>query len=115
MKKFGQSLEKIVAITEQLKLLHKKDLQSGDLVVINTQNSVYFLHVLNNGFYMVSGGWFDSKGLSPMKIRITGCSWGSSIIKLDIVAARGLCLEFGNCLVTSPIKNFFVIPSGYQN
>lgn len=109
MKGFGQSLGKIVDRTACLKQVYKKDVQFGDLVLITTHNSTYSLRVLTNGFYSVSGGWFDLQGLSPMKTKITGCTWGGSIVKLDILAACGLCLEFGNRVVTSPIRKVTVI------
>ncbi len=115
MKKHGQSLDKIIERTSELKQIRKEEVHFGDLVVISTQNSVYSLRVLDNGFYLVSGGWFEQQGLSPHRIRIAGCTWGGSIIKIDIIAACGLCLEFSNRLITSPIKEFSVFPSGLQN
>ena len=89
--------------------VRKEDLQFGDLVVITTLNSVYSVYVLGNGSYLVSGGWFDRKGLSPVNTTITGCTFGGRIIKLDIVAACGLRLEFGNRVVTTPIQKACVI------
>ena len=115
MAKCGQSLEKIVDSLEQLTQVFKKDLRFGDLVLITTLNSVYTVQVLEDGFYLVSGGWFDKKGLSPMKTTINGCTWGGSIIKMDIMAACGLCVEFGNRVVTSPIQKVCIIPNGGEN
>ena len=40
---------------------------------------------------------------------IAGCTWGGTVIKCDIVAARGLRLEFGNRVVTSPIREVRVV------
>jgi len=111
----GQSLDKIVESTTHLKQVRKVDLQYGDLVLITTRNSVYSVRVLNNGFYLISGGWFDRKGLSPMKTTITGCTWGGSIIKMDLIAACGLCLEFGNRVVTTAIQKVCVIRCGGPN
>ena len=115
MAKCGQSLEKIVDSLEQLTQVFKKDLRFGDLVLITTLNSVYTVQVLEDGFYLVSGGWFDKKGLSPMKTTINGCTWGGSIIKIDIMAACGLCVEFGNRVVTTPIQKVCIIPNGGEN
>jgi hypothetical protein len=70
---------------------------------------------MEGGLYLVSGGWFDRKGFSPMKVTIRGCTWGGSAIKLDIVAACGLRLEFGNRVITSPIRKVFVFPYGSEN
>jgi hypothetical protein len=111
----GHSLEAIVEKSKQLKQVRKADLQFGDWVIVETLNSVYSMRVVEGGAYLVSGGWFDHNGLSPMKTTISGCTWGGSIIKMDIVAACGLCLEFGNRVMTSPIQKIFVIPCGSEN
>jgi hypothetical protein len=50
-----------------------------------------------------------------VKTTITGCTLGGSVIKLDIVAACGLRLEFGNRVVTTPIQKVYVIRLGSQN
>jgi hypothetical protein len=65
--------------------------------------------------YSVSGGWFDKKGLSPMTTGIAGCTWRGTAIKVDIVAACGLSLEFGNRLITSTIQKVILLPLGWQN
>ena len=57
----------------------------------------------------VSGGWFDHEGLSPFKTSINGCTWGGRAIKVDVVAACGLFLEFGNQLITSRIQKVDVV------
>ncbi|MDA2938136.1 hypothetical protein MYX75_07740, partial [Acidobacteria bacterium AH-259-A15] len=77
--------------------------------------STYSIHVLEDGFYSVSGGWFDRKGLSPLRTTITGCTWGGSAIKIDIVAACGLHLEFGNQVVTSTIRKVCLIRFGGEH
>jgi len=109
-----RSLDKIVESEKYLKQVSKGDLHFGDLVIIKTQNAVYSVSVLDDDFCFVSGGVFDRKGLSPMT-SITGCTWGGSAIKLDIVAACGMFLEFGNGVVTSRIEKVRLIPSGAQN
>jgi hypothetical protein len=115
MEKCGQSLEKIVDSAEHLTQVFKNDLRFGDIILVTTLNSVYTVQVLQDGFYLVSGGWFDKKGLSPMKTTINGCTWGGSIIKIDIMAACGLCMEFGNRVVTTPIQKVCIIPNGGEN
>ena len=90
-------------------------MHAGDWVFVKTKNSLYRIRVLGDGFYEASGGWFDKKRRSPMKVRIAGCSWGGSIIKTGIVAAPGLFLEFGNRLVTTPIKVVIVMRSATLN
>lgn len=115
MKRLGQSLVKIVESSDQLKQVRKSDLHFGDLVVITTLNSVYSIRVIQDGYFLVTGGWFDKHNLSPMKTKINGCTWGGSIIKIDIVAACGLCVEFSNRVVTSPIQKICVFPNGMEN
>lgn len=106
---FHRTLEAIVAHLEALSAVPKADLQFGDLVLVTTANSTYSIYALENGRYSVSGGWFDRHGLSPMETEITGCTWGGSVIKVDIMAACGLHLEFSNRVVTSAIRKLQVI------
>ena len=109
MPAYGHSLETIVNNVDQLKQIPKSTVNFGDLVLATTYNSVYKIRKKENNLYEVSGGWFDRKGLSPFIVTVRGCSWGGSIIKVDIVAACGLCLEFGNRLITSPIRKITVV------
>jgi hypothetical protein len=89
--------------------IRKGDLCRGDQVLVSTENSLYTIQVQDEGTYSISGGWFDRNGLSPATTSITGCTWGGTAIKRDLVAARGLRLEFGNRVVTSPIREVRVI------
>ncbi len=107
-----RTLGAIVQQTDQLEAIRKNDLRFGDRVVVTTCNSTYTIHVLKNGKYVITGGWVDKEGLSPMTTNINGCTWGGSAIKVDIVAACGLHLEFGNRVVTSPIQNVSVMRLG---
>ena len=111
----GHSLEKIVGGAVQLKQVRKTDLSFGDVVLITTRNSDYSVCVLDDDTYLVSGGWFARKGLSPVKISISGCTWGGSIIKVDTLAACGLRLEFGNRVITTTIRKVRVIRGGGNN
>ena len=104
-----RTLNAIVDNIDRLKAVYKSDLEFGDLLVVTTRNSTYFIHVFEEGIYTVTGGWFDLHGLSPIKIAINGCTWGGHAIKEDILAARGLHLEFGNSVVTTRILNFQII------
>ena len=100
------------AILEQVgrfEAIRKADLRRGDRVLVATENSVYTIHVEDEGTYSVSGGWFDRNGMSPVTLSISGCTWGGTAIKRDLVAARGLRLEFGNRVVTSPIREVRII------
>jgi hypothetical protein len=113
--RFEQNLKRIVERIVCPGQIHKKNLRFGDFVHISTQNSDYFIHVLQNDFYLVSGGWFDQKKLSPAKIKIRGCTWGGNVININIVAACGLHLEFDNGLLTSVIQKVIVYRGYGQN
>lgn len=111
----GGSLSELVRQSGCLPQLRKSELSSGDRVLVKTRNSVYSIRILSDKDCLVSGGWFDRKGLSPMKTRITGCTWGGSVVNVDVVAVCGLCLEFGNRVVTTSIQRVFVLPAGSEN
>lgn len=111
----GRHLKAILSHAEQLQQIPKASLNLGDIVLVATQNSVYKIRKMENHLYEVSGGWFDRKGASPAILTVRGCTWGGSIIKVDIVAACGLCLEFGNQLITSPIRKIVVIKFKNRN
>ncbi|MBI4536007.1 MAG: hypothetical protein HY708_06990 [Ignavibacteriae bacterium] len=111
----GYSLPAITASVQDLKEIRRTSVRHGDYLIVKTVNSTYFLRVEEDGKYLASGGWFDRRGTSPMNVRINGCTWGGSIIKADVVAACGLCLEFGNRVTTSPIQEIIVIPAEEQN
>ena len=108
------TLEARIEQADELKAVRKRELRSGDWVLVTTKNSVYSICVMGEDQYVVSGGWFDRHGVSPKEISITGCTWGGTAIKEDIVAARGLFLEFGNRVITTRIQHVRVIPREQQ-
>ena len=110
MATLGHSFSLLVENASGLRQVRKTDCAKGDTIYVKTANSVYAIRILSDRNCVVSGGWFDKKGLSPVQSRIVGCTWGGSAIKLDIIAACGLCLEFGNRLVTTPIQKIVILP-----
>jgi len=113
--KYQQSLENINKRTDFFEHIRKEELKFGDLVLVDTKNSTYHIHVLGDSRYLVSGGWFDRNGRSPAMIRISGCTWGGNIIKTDYLAACGMHLEFNNRVVTSTIQKVIVFHAGGKN
>ena len=103
----GFDLKNLTETTSDLPQVYKHQVKQGDQVYLKTINSVYVIKVIDEGEYLVSGGWFDRQNLSPHRINIRGCTWGGSAIKTDIIAAPGLCIEFGNNLITSKINKVF--------
>jgi hypothetical protein len=105
------TLESITVDAGRVDQVKKGDLRSGDWVVVRTRNSVYTMCQVDDDRFAVSGGWFDEKELSPCAVTVNGCTWGGSVIKQDIVAAPGLCLEFGNYVKTTRIRQVQVLRS----
>ncbi len=104
-----QTLKAITDHARSLEQVRKRDLRSGDRVMVTTRNSLYKIWVLDEGVYRVSGGWFDLQRIAPQRMDINGCTWGGSAIKQDIIAAPGLRLEFGNRVLTTPIRHVCLI------
>jgi len=106
-----KTLSALIRHLDQIRSVRKTDLLSGDCLVVTTRNSSYRIVSLGNGLFRVSGGWFDRMGASPATTAINGCTWGGSVIHTDLVAGRGLFLEFGNRVVTTRIRQFHLIRS----
>ncbi len=104
------SLADFVENSRGLAQVHKAELCPGDWLVVKTCNSFYTIRRLDSERYLVSGGWFERHGLTHAITTVAGCTWGSTVIKTDIVAACGLCLEFQNRLITSPVQSIFLMP-----
>ncbi len=104
-----RTLDAFVRNLGGLDAVRRSDLCLGDCIWVKTRNSTYSIHVLGNDLYCVSGGWFDRKGLSPLRTTITGCTWGGNAVHSNLVAARGLHLEFGNDVITSSIQEVDVV------
>ena len=112
MTAIAQTIATRVEQARSLDEVLKKDLRSGDLLV-TTRNSLYKIWVLDEGVYRVSGGWFELQCIAPQRIGISGCTWGGTAIKQDIIAALGLRLEFGNRVLTTPIRHVRLIRAAY--
>ena len=82
----------------------RQQLCLGDLLMVRTRNSLYSIGVLGNDRFSVSGGWFDHNDLAPIEIAIAGCTHGGRAIRPDLIAARGVFLEFGNRVLTTRIQ-----------
>lgn len=100
----GHTLGAIVAAAEDLPRVRRIDVRDGDWLFVKTRNSVYTIVIGRGGTCRVSGGWFDRRGKSPMDTTVAGCTWGGSVIKVDLLAAIGLCIEFGNRLITTEAR-----------
>ncbi len=115
MTDIAHTLETVVKQARSLEAVRKRELRHGDRVLVTTRNSLYTIWVLGDGLYWIWGGWFDRQGLSPQRVAINGCTWGGSAIKQDILAARGLHLEFGNTVLTTQIQQIRVVRAEVQS
>ena len=109
------SLNKIIQAAHQFPEVRKNELRRGDCVIIRTVKSTYTLRVLAGGLYEASGGWFDKKGYSKMKIGVAGATWGGSAIIPTVLAAYGMRIEFVNRVITSPVQKIVIIPVSVLN
>lgn len=103
-----RTLAAIAEAANRITPTKKDDLDPGDCVIVSTKNSVYYLQALGGDLFAVSGGWF-SKEPCPQPVVVNGCTYGGSVIHTDIVAARGLFLEFGNSVSTTRIQDVRVL------
>ena len=106
-----RTLRAIVDHAREVDGVRRVDLSLGDWVVVKTRNSTYSMRFLGGELYAVSGGWFDRQGATPHHVTVTGCTWGGTAIKHDLIAAPGLFLEFGNQVKTTRIRKVQVIRS----
>ena len=100
----GWPLGELARGVDHLRLVHKRDLQRGDWLVVTTRNSVYSLLALGDGSYSVAGGWFERHQRSPQRVGINGCTFGGQALKCDVLAGPGLFLEFANHVTTTRIQ-----------
>lgn len=95
--------------------VRKDEIHAGDWIIINTVTSTYMLHAVGDGLFDASGGWFDKKGYSPMRIGVNGATWGGSSIMPQVLAACGMSIEFRNKVKTSSVKSILIIPNRLTN
>jgi hypothetical protein len=91
--------------------VHRKDLESGDRVIVSTKNSVYSLTARADGSFDVSGGWFEREGEGTVTVEILGCTAGGHALFTDHIAAPGLFMEFADGLRTTRIRTVRRIPA----
>lgn len=105
----GLTLRSLIQHSSPRIQLERSQLKPGDWLLVDTLNSKYVIYSVGDGSFVVSGGWFDLQRISPCPTTINGCTWGGSVIKPNTLAACGLRLEFGNRVVTTPIRGFRVL------
>ena len=111
---WARTLTAMAAHSEHVPATRKGDLDPGDRVIVSTRNSVYCLQALGGDLFEVSGGWFE-RNPDARLTTVNGCTFGGVAICTDIVAARGLFLEFGNNVSTTRIQRVLVVRGNEQN
>ena len=106
--KLTEFLQEFIDHMPKIYQVRKNDLNMGDCVLATTQNSDYLIYSIGNGNYIVSGGWFARKGMSPIKVAVTGCTHRGKAISTLSLVVMGLKIEFGNGILTSPVQGFTV-------
>jgi hypothetical protein len=99
-----QDLLSLAAAAGRLPGVWKRQLRSGDTLVVRTKNSFYVMAFLGDQEFAVSGGWFAANATGPTHVTVNGCTWGGRAILTELVAAPGLFLEFGNGVRTTRIQ-----------
>lgn len=104
-------LDGLTEAAELVDGVRRRDLDSGDRVIISTKNSVYSVTARADGSFDVSGGWFEREGRGPTRVSIVGCTAGGHAVFTDHVAAKGLFMEFADGLRTTRIRSVQRIPA----
>ena len=111
----GYTLQSQLHHADAIPHVRKMDLREGDWIMVKTRNSVYSIRFEGRGACIVSGGWFDRRGKSPMRTTVAGCTWGGSVIKVDMFAAVGLRIEFGHHLITTEARRIVLLRKEAMN
>ncbi len=109
------SLNSFMRFTSRTPAVLKSQIHRGDICYVRTMNSTYEIRALGDNLYTVSGGWFDTRRISPVILPIHGCTLGSSMIHIGLIAARGLCIEFGNRVITSKVQSILLLRNHCYN
>lgn len=107
------------AIVELWKIQEKKGginvslLESGTLLIVETQNSFYEFMIIDGKECTVFGGTRQDGSIrfsKPVRAVIYGSTWGDSMLKVDWIGG-GMRLEFyteKGRIDTSPVKNLTI-------
>ena len=105
-------LASLARAVERLDGVRRGDLLPGDRLLVATRNSLYSLEALEDGGFVVSGGFFLRTRGEPVRLSVTGCTAGGCAIFTAIVAAPGLYLEFADGTRTTRILGVRLLRAG---
>jgi hypothetical protein len=106
---FARTLTRLATAAPDLEGVWKRDVKSGDWIVATTRNSTYTLAVQDDLTVVVTGGWFQRAEVGGRRVHVNGCTWGGSAILTGMLAAPGMCIEFGNGVRTTRVRDVEVI------
>lgn len=109
------AFEAMVEDSSAVRGVARADVSPGDAVLVYTRNSVYTIRRISESHFEVSGGWFDKLHANPVVLTVTGCTWGGSAVRRDLLAGCGMRIEFGNRVLTSTILRVVHFPGGVLN
>jgi hypothetical protein len=98
------SIEALASQVPGVAAVRECDVAMGDWLIVRTKNSTYALRANGDGTFEASGGWFHRHPGDGVRLRIAGCTWGGSALLIGVLAAPGMCLEFGNRVTTTRIR-----------
>ena len=85
MRGFGYALSSFGDLSARVGAVRRQEVSPGDSIIVRTQNSVYALRLGDDGAFSVSGGWFRRKGRENIRMTVTGCSLGGTMIRIDTI------------------------------
>jgi len=97
-------IDALTVVAKTVGGVRRRDLASGDRVIVSTRNSVYALTARSDGRFEVSGGWFEREGRGPTTVEILGCTAGGHALFTELIAAPGLYIEFAEGLRTTRVR-----------
>lgn len=103
-------LDDLARAADRLEGVRRDELGPGDRLLVATRNSVYSLERLPDGAFRVAGGFFLRTQGGPVRLAVSGCTVGGRALFVDLVAAPGLFLEFGDGTRTTRILDVRRLP-----
>lgn len=109
------AFDHLVGSSGDVRGVMREEFGPDDRLVVYTRNSVYELRRVDDTRFEVSGGWFERMAGRPAVLTVTGCTWGGSAVRRDLLAGCGMRMEFGNRVLTSVIRRVVLYPGGMLN
>jgi len=106
----GVPVDRLTKAAEHIEGVRRREVATGDRVIVSTKNSIYSLTACGDGSFIVSGGWFEREGQGATRLEVHGCTAGGRALFTDLIAAPGLFLELSDGTQTTRIRSVRRIP-----